>query len=135
MAARRLIRSSSMGQSADLLHSSTRAINPVPRMVSKEQKTKPNLNPATKVVVTAPAPARMEKQEPTKVVDEKPRKCIFTFPSPPRVEKQRGDYFLNACALCKKKLDFKEDIFMYRYVHNFSIYCLIDLHHVTLIEI
>ncbi|XP_075504280.1 uncharacterized protein LOC142541696 [Primulina tabacum] len=113
MAARRLIRSSSMGQSADLLRSFNRDINPVPRMVSKEQKTQPNLKPAKKEVAPSPAPARIEKQEPPNVVAEKPRKCIFAFPSPPRVQKQRSDYFLDACALCKKKLDFKEDIFMY----------------------
>ncbi|KZV35399.1 disease resistance protein-like [Dorcoceras hygrometricum] len=53
---------------------------------------------------------------PPMVVAEKPRKSIFTFPSPPRVENPRAacdHYFSDACALCKKKIDFKEDIFMY----------------------
>ncbi|KAI3469601.1 hypothetical protein Pfo_026264 [Paulownia fortunei] len=126
----RLTRSSSMGGSADFL-GRIKPVKPQP-VASQEKKQapaptgqanaiKPVQNPVARKAAAPPQFAK-QKQPPTAAV-EKPRKRIFTFPSPPRGKDDRSrkgrEDFLDACALCKKKIGQDRDRYMYGYLQAF----------------
>ncbi|KAL7105294.1 hypothetical protein ACP275_07G035100 [Erythranthe tilingii] len=127
----RLIRSSSLGaSSADLLG---RFYNPV---AARENKQPPSA--AVKPLQNKPAvaaAAQENKQPPIRpahavikpvqnipaaAAAEKQRKSIFTFNSPPRREIVNGrEDFLDACALCNKRIIKGKDRYMYGYLQVF----------------
>lgn len=96
----RLIRSSSLGGSADVLG----RYKPVAPQEIRQ---------ATRHAYFVPPKAAAA------AAAEDPRKCIFTFTSPPRDDDPKSsgrENFLDACGLCKKRIPQNKDTYMYGYV-------------------